>query len=154
MAFKFQFSAALKATSDHIDAIIEGAIEAAELVQHEIFTHARKEHYARTIFLPSGKQRREASMAGANRVWNIGEKTPRYGDISGTLSKSIRSEKIKITSEGIVAIVAAGTAYAFFVEYGSETAVPHPFMGPAADHGARYIQESNIFEKRIAARTV
>lgn len=144
---------------------IEQIVEAIEVIQNEAVTHAKTDHFAPTIKIKGKRKKKKLpSLGGENRVWNL-DGTPRYGDISGKLTSSVKAQRIKAKGNFIRGKVFAGTGvnvnYAAAVEFGGTVArggskragsqivlglrKPHPFMAPALRHAQKYERDHKTF---------
>lgn len=146
---------------------IEGAIGT---IQTKVVEHAKSDHQAPRVKI-KGKRKKKilASEGGKNRVWNVRDKSPRYGDISSRLTGSIKARPVKRRGNFLRGKVLAGAGgsvgYAPHVEFGGAVARggskragsqiilgfrrPHPFMRPAMRHGFRYEKEKKVFERAM-----
>ncbi len=153
-------------------AVIAELVTAIELTQNTAVTAAKKRHEAAREKIPGSRKKRVVpSEGGENRKKNP-DGTPRYGDITGLLTRSIRAMAVKGKSgkkpflRGRVrAGVGPKVKYAAAVEFGGLVSrkgsaragsdivfgfrKPHPFMRPALRTAARWERRGKVFATAV-----
>ena len=129
--------------------VLDNLADGLEELQTEAVNHAKENHWARRE-TRQGKVWIEPSEGGANRQWNLTMRFPRYGDNDELLTGSIGPEDLQIRGGIMLARIAASMPYAANVEFGTKTAMPHPFMRPALRFARDYDQREKVLEKAIA----
>lgn len=164
-----EFNRTLRNLAEMTPEVIEGLATAIGLVQVKTLEAAKRRHGAATVTATGSRKRsRIPSRGGKNRQKNP-DGSPRYGDITGNLTGSIRiatiSRKRGFLRGRVRAGVGSKVGYAMHVEFGGTVARkasrraassvilgfrrPHPFMRPALQAAQRWERKNKVFQKAV-----